>query len=115
MDYNLTGVYYFAGNIAFEIVVGVLSGGATVEAGVAKEFLTVLRWATDPLEFVIKRGKKFAAPVAKLMTKGLKVATDGAVSIGNKILFKIDIEASKIVLMADAIIHSMDSNFSEVL
>ncbi|WP_344931088.1 hypothetical protein, partial [Aquimarina addita] len=95
-DYNLTGVDYFAGNIAFEIVVGVLSGGATAEAGVAKEFYAILKWATDPLEFVIRRGKKFAAPVAKLMAKGLKVATDGAVSIGNKILFKIDIEANKI-------------------
>lgn len=112
---NLTGVYYFAGNITFEIVIAVLSAGISAEAGIAKEFLAVLKWATEPLEFVIKGGKKLAAPVAKLMTKGFKIATDGAVKIGNKILFKIDINTSKIVLMADAVISSMDSNFSEVL
>lgn len=113
---NLTGVHYMAGNIAFEVVIAVLSAGASVEAGIAKEFLAVLKWAIDPLEFVIKAGTKFVTPVVRLMAKGCKIAVDGAVSLGGKVLFKIDFNARIIKRVGEEFLKSLDeTRYSLVL
>ena len=119
---NLTGVYYFAGNIAFEVIVGILSGGTSVTANAGKEALAILKWAIDPLEFAVKAGVKFAAPIGKLLKAGFVLAKntvgDGiswTIKKGGKVIGELKIVAQKIELATNALIKSLDDNLSEVL
>ena len=119
---NLTGAYYFAGNVAFEVIVGILSGGTSVTANAGKEALAILKWAIDPLEFAVKAGLKFASPIGKFLKAGFVLAKntvgDGiswTIKKGGKVIGELKIVAQKIELAKIALIKSIDDNLSEVL
>jgi hypothetical protein len=105
---DYTGVSYFAGNIVFAVAVGILSGGSSMLPKVAKDFLTLLKWVIEPMEFLRKvTGKKLDLVeriITKLVKKGYTITKNGVVMIGKDILFSIEITEKIIKVAYDAII-----------